>query len=394
MKITQFTIGNYKSFKDGKNRIYEANDINFIYGENNSGKSNVLKFLKLIFDPKRKTSDIEVEGKVLSRDSLDYFFEGIIDNEPYIFHKNKRENKIEFKFFIDIPNEELKRVGFDFFHALNKEYLAGSGNIAKLKIEGNIVSIDSKSTSIISLDAVHLNGLEVFGKDKTGDKYFNSGKNPMELLGDRVKFQQLMSYFNEIALYIDNDRFFKKEKIQKDTKKLTAQNFKSWLYNFSLDEFRYEDYLKLMDFVRSNKIESLGSLTKLDVSFSIDESDNLDLLLHNGSERLPISSFGTGVSQIFFILAKIFNTRSKIILIEELELNLSPKTQRELFKILRKLIDAGIIDQVFFTSHSKYFNFRNDFSIFEVSIDGSGVSSIQRQNGSVRAGFFNAYKLD
>ncbi|MFS4468275.1 AAA family ATPase [Maribacter sp. 2210JD10-5] len=394
MKITQFILSNFKSFKNGKNRIYDANVINFIYGENNSGKSNILKFLKLIFNLKRTTNAIEVEGDVLSKDSLNYFFEGIIDNEPYIFHKNKRDEKIVFKFFIDISNEELKTAGFDFFETLKEEYLDGGGKVAKLKFEGNIRSLDTKSTSEISLDSVSLNGKEVYLKDKKQEKFFNSGHDPMGLLGDKIKFQQLISYLNEITLYIDNDRFFEKEKFQKEVSSLNAQNFKSWLYNFSLDEFRYEEYLSLLEFVRTNKIESLNSLSKLDVSYSIDENNNLDLLLHNGSERLPISSFGTGVSQIFFILAKIFSTRSKVILIEELELNLSPKTQRELFKILRNLINQGQINQVFFTSHSRYFNFRNDFSIYEVSMDANGVSSIQRQNGSVRAGFFNAYKLD
>jgi predicted ATP-dependent endonuclease of OLD family len=393
MKIVQFTLENFKSFKDSNNRINRASDINFIYGENNSGKSNILKFLKLIFSLKRNSNEIEVEGEVLKQSSLEYFFEGIIESEPYIYHKNLRNNAVKFEFSIHLSHKEIEDAQFDFYDHLFEEYIKGAHDPILLKLQGQIKSLDSRSTSEIELTSVELNSKEVYSKTAAGEQYFKSGASKMNLLNNKSSFQRFLSYLNSITLYIDNDRFFKKEKLN-DSNELNSQNFKNWLYKFSVDEFRHDEYLKLLEFIKKNKIDSLKSLSNLELSYSIDNKNNLELILNNGSERLPIDSFGTGVSQIFYILCKIYQSNSRIILIEELELNLSPKTQRELFKIIRSMIEDGIIDQVFFTSHSSYFNFRNDFSIYEVQIDENGISNVARQTNSVRRGFFISTKLD
>lgn len=394
MKITQFTIKNYKSFSKTNNRVYSANNINLIYGENNSGKSNILRFLKLIFSLKKIENNLEVEGENVMQTSRDYFFEGLIESEPYIYHKNIRHEKIEYTFFIELTHKEIKEANFDFFTSLESEYLKNSKNPAILRFDGEIKSLDNKYLSEIRLNQVKLSNKEVYLNDDNEEHIFRSGAEEMNLQGDFRSFKQFMAYLNNIVIYIDNDRFFGKEKYALQSNELTAKNFKNWLYNFSLDEFRYEEYLNLLSFIRKHKIQSLKSLSDLDLSFGMDSSNNLELLLSNGSERLPIDSFGTGVSQIFFILCKIYISKKKIILIEEIELNLSPKTQRELFKILREMIEEGIIDQVFFTSHSGYFNFRNDFSIYEVNINSNGVSEVERKDGNRRSPFFANKRID
>ena len=134
-------------------------------------------------------------------------------------------------------------------------------------------------------------------------------------------------------------------------------------------------------------------MSELDLSFSINGNE-LEIMLNNGSERLPIDSFGTGVSQLLYLLTQLFFTNSRIILIEELELNLSNKTQREFFKVLRELINKKVIDQVFFTTHSKAFNFRNDFSVYEVDISNNGVSSVKHMTNGPRKNFFVSTLID
>ena len=80
-------------------------------------------------------------------------------------------------------------------------------------------------------------------------------------------------------------------------------------------------------------------------------------------------------------------SNSKVVLIEELEMNFSPKYQQELLGILKALMEKGKIDQVFFTTHSKYFSSRSDFSIYEVKMT-EGVSTAVKVT-SKRKDFFN-----
>ncbi len=58
-------------------------------------------------------------------------------------------------------------------------------------------------------------------------------------------------------------------------------------------------------------------------------------------------------------------------------MNFSPKYQKELLEILKKLISAGKIDQVFFTTHSEHFTSRTDFSIYEITMN-AGISTIEK----------------
>ena len=102
----------------------------------------------------------------------------------------------------------------------------------------------------------------------------------------------------------------------------------------------------------------------------------LQVLLKTNSERLPINSFGTGVMQILLLLSTIFETNSRIVLIEELELNLSPKVQQELLKLLTNIIGNKKIDQVIFTSHSDILGKAEGLSVFKVQMT-NGVSGVQ-----------------
>ena len=393
MKIEQFTLTNFKSFDSSNQRVYNTSDINLIFGENNSGKSNILKFLRIIFKLKRTSNTIQVEESLIETDSFDNFFTGFIDNEAYIFHKNKRKDNILFNFHLKILNKEITDGGLDFNSDLEKEYFKKGVDYSILKFEGEIRNLDYDNSEII-LRSSHLNSIEIYSNTGTVEHYFRSGKKEPQLEGNKKAFIELMSLFNDLTVYIDNDRFFKKEKFSKGLIDLNPQNFKNWLYSLSTNELKYDQYLNLLNFIRKNSIKSLGLMKSLDLSFSHKNDDELELLINNGSERLPIDSFGTGVTQIFYILTKVFFSPSKILLVEELELNLSPKTQRELFDILRKLIEENIISQVFFTSHSSYFNFRNDFSLFEVSINGNGASKINRIEPKAKNPFFENMRID
>src|SRR5260221_6830242 len=103
MKITRLSVTNYKSFGSNVNPVDDdirgLKNINMVYGYNNSGKSNLLKFLHLIFQPKVTSTGIKVEGEgeKLTSDQEFAFWRGPILNSAFIFHKNNREKAITFE---------------------------------------------------------------------------------------------------------------------------------------------------------------------------------------------------------------------------------------------------------------------------------------------------------
>ena len=376
MRILYFKIGNFKSFTDTNNKISDASAINFIYGENNSGKSNVLKFLNIVFSPKIEVEKISIQGRDNQRETEGNFFDGVIDNEPYIYHKNQREKDITFEFKISVLKSDLESTGYEFYEQLKNEYFNNRNNDFKLKFTGRIFSLDQEATSFFEINEGSIEGHQMYQRNVTGNIYFD--KKP-SLIGNKNAYIQLMAYFNNSVVFIDNNRYFVNEKATTDLGDLTPDNYKNWLYNFSLNAYTYHKYTSLLDFIRSFKIGKLNDIENLDLTFSIDSENNLELMLNKGVDRLPITSFGTGINQLLYILTKIFMSESRILVIEELELNLSPKTQKELFKVFKVLIENRVIDQIFFTSHSPYFNYRNDFSIYEVGINLNKVSSITKK---------------
>lgn len=376
MTIRNFTLGNFKSFANANNLLQNASPINMIYGHNNSGKSNLLKFLNLLLKSKDKFDEVEVEGKIVRRSQVRNFYDGLIENEPFIYHKNNRSVDIKYEIILVVTKLELQ-TNFTEYAQLAPTYFSNADDTVEIKLSGRIYSIDSQSTSLIELQGALIDNKEAFAIDAGVSIYFRGIEG---LEGQSQILDSLLSYFNNAINFIDNNRYFTEEKFAINDEELRPANFKNWLYNKSLNNFKHAEYEEFLGFVRKYKVgKRLVDLEKLDISFAVDIDNNVDIMLNKGEDRLPISSFGTGISQVLFILAKIFDSTARIISIEELELNLSPNTQKELLNIFLALIKDNIIDQVFFTSHSPFFNFRNDFSLYEIEINAAKVSTISKK---------------
>jgi predicted ATP-dependent endonuclease of OLD family len=372
-----------------------------LYGYNNSGKSNILKFLNLIFQPKVQREGITVEGTREVREKQSSFWNGFIDDSGFLFHKNNRKTPIEFDFRIEVMHDEIKKGGFLNFEDLNKDFLNSNRDYATFEFYGKIKAFDEFHTSEIILDSAKLNKLSILSRDANGKTaYFEKARNAKSpLKGDGIAFDNLLSIFNNAVCFFDNGRFFNTEKMDTNVKELTPSSYKNWLYNVSMSPERYRIFSELTDFLRKNKIavknddedlfkgaEKNSPFGDFTPEFAKVGKDEIELMLRVGKDRFPLSSYGTGIQQLLYILSKVYITNSRILLIEELEMNFSPKYQKGVLELLKNLLTARKIDQVFFTTHSKYFDTRTDFSIYEVKM-ASGASSIQKVK-SRRKSFF------
>ena len=106
---------------------------------------------------------------------------------------------------------------------------------------------------------------------------------------------------------------------------------------------------------------------------------------------LPIGRRGSGVQQILTILSYITQANSPIVGIEELEINLSPKTQKLVVTSLLELINSrsSVVRQIIFTTHSPHIGKRNEAERRGVWME-KGETKVKKPSEAEVTGFFNS----
>lgn len=78
-------------------------------------------------------------------------------------------------------------------------------------------------------------------------------------------------------------------------------------------------------------------------------------------EGVPIEDSGSGIQQLVLMLGQIIFNPGRLVGIEEPEMNLNARWQDNLRNLLRGLVAPDGVDQVFISSHSSHFEFRDNF---------------------------------
>ncbi len=383
MKIKNIEIENFKSLK--KVSINNLLDVNMIYGYNNSGKSNLLKFLELIFWAPEYNVKLPIEGvrTVETQKNKDSFWKKTILNHPFIFRK-EQDKFLDISFSITIElDEKYLKDNIDDFTKFQNEYFINNASSVDLIYQG-VIEKTGNYQAQQKTTRISLNGKEIYSVDESGTPITFTGSQTLNF----NDFESLMSLFNDCILLLDNDRYFMNEKEENDSNEISSKNFKNKMFGLSLAYLKENEYQQLNTFLKSFVINSADSVFSNNEKSSpfqnfqfefIRVGEEIEIILMNDFGKFPLSNFGTGVQQIIFILTKIFLANKKIILIEEIELNLSPKYQLEIVNfIFEKLIKSSIINQLFYTTHSPLMCYRSEFRSLQARIDAAGISSIQQ----------------
>lgn len=392
MKIKKLRIQNYKSISDLT--IEDFSNVNMIFGPNNSGKSNVLTFIDILFSPKIKSAVPEFDTSRFKGETPSLkgqpspFWDGMIINRPFIFRNNDWKKPINFEILIELPSESLSFLQPDQLIAIKKLFLDESATF-NLELFGQIVGLTPISSEI-HLDKVNLNEKNIYIRNP--EDFFSSipktDKSGVKSSGYEI-FHSILNLINNSVLFLNNDRYFHPEREDKSIEELIPSNFTNWFHNLSLDTERYNDFVKIIgeiatfkpsgdaDFLKGEQNSPINQ--ELDFEFARKGDDILLMLTNVLKKRLPLENFGTGVQQILFILSKIAEAKPKIILIEEIELNLSPKYQYELIQHLIKFIEGDTkCTQLFFTTHTPILAYRTDFVMFNIQISDIGETHCRK----------------
>jgi AAA15 family ATPase/GTPase len=374
MKITSIALSNFKSFSQmGK---VDFLDINFIFGFNNSGKSNLLKFIETVFSRKvnaESTTYQNNEGETKTRTTLERvnFWEGIIENHDNIFRIGS-DKGVEFEISVQLSLAEISSLTI-YAQLLTNSYALADKPI-DIVIKGEINPLGQYS-----------------GKQELVEVLINTHQVYDRNAGNSFDYDELLSVMNDSVLFIDFDRFFKNEIINDKIIELKPRDFRNWLFNLSLDGERNNEFTVLLNKIKAftisstdKNIESNEKNNPLNNQFTYRfqrQKNSLEIILKNKAGlEIPLSSFGTGVHQLIYLLFKINESNVKVLLLEEIELNLSAMYQNKIVEYIDKMIKEPkkSLSQAFITSHSPIHCYRNQDGSYVSNINDKGETQITR----------------
>ncbi len=370
MYIRSFKIENFRSLK--VININRLNPITLFHGDNDVGKSNIIAALEIIFKSKEHDETVSSpKGRMVSQRILG-FWEGSISNFGDNFHLGSLDS-IKFSVTFRFETDDLNALTSKFKETAT--LIRPGDNPNDISIKGKIERAEQENASQ-SLEEVKLNNHEIYQLSADGGREYVTSLSALELSTRYGIFEELLSILNDAFIVVPAQRYLTTEvDLKGQTCLLEPNSFKNWLHNLEMDR-------------RTNALfEEIKRLFQ-EPPFNFGEigfariGNNLEIMVNRPGLRLPIGRLGTGVQQILMLLAHIVYNRGKIVGIEELEVNLSEKSQNNMLKLLDELIRhrKSTIRQVLLTTHSYEYGREGTILRWFISNDGEKTSAKKWDN--------------
>ncbi len=327
-RLKSLKIKNYKHIGDSYIGFDKLENLNILVGQNNIGKSTLLQSIEMLISDNKNNRDISMETKLefgfcpTTNEIKNAFDEhtsgGQIGINHFTFGQKYINNYMSFEFqpnktigtpqitLSNIPGISLNQFSFnkkvDNFENLAKNYLNNyirCLKLIKLSADRNLVPEVQNSNQIVSEDGT--------GATNLLRQYLNVANLPNEVVENDI-----LNALNQIM--------------------------------------KPENYFER---IMCQEIETTD-----------DSNSKWEILLVNENGKIPISSSGSGLKTVLLVLIKLFlETREKssynfeqslensIFIFEELENNLHPAIQRNLFEFLYQWAQE-YNSQIFLTTHS------------------------------------------
>ena len=361
IRIKELSIKNFRSLKD-----IQISDLNrpasVFHGPNNSGKSNILMVLPVIFSRKMHAESIK------SPDRTTPFWLGSIRNFSDNFYMGK-EKQIGFSVKLELVPAAFE----DCFHSDIKQVVYQKGSQYQVCLEGTITQngLDGE----MKLDLFKINDNVAYRNLVDGEQEWFPDIENVDTKERQNSAEAALRKFDNLVSLVPANRYLTAEKstdgVALDA--LCSEKFKSWFHSLSLSRENYEVFLQICSWFDEEPFK-LGK-----VSF-LKEDDELELMIEDCSGfRMPIASKGSGIQQMLVLLGYIAGLDSPIICIEEPELNLSTEYQKIVISKLIALAENNEFQssQILISSHSDQIGSIGDLKRFHVENPGGSQTLVR-----------------
>jgi AAA ATPase domain len=362
--IQGFGFSGYRSVGKDLIKIGPLKKINLIIGQNNSGKSNIVRFLYKHFNEILKSLNL---NQISSGTNISF--------EPIDI--NKKDNQSPLRFSLCINNSQhsyANRPEIKKIIDSNVFIDPRDNNYSWFEFESSYLNEPYRPSYLIE-DVIPLL------KDSEWSTLWSSlikkgtGKTNSDLRTHWVPqtmekiFQSIIhTEPQEIAFIPDIRRIGDPQAEVKDFSGLGIIDRLAKLQNPSLDALKDKDtFEKINIFLR----------TVLENSEATLEIPHLRDVIHvrMDEKTLPLSSLGTGIHEVIILAVAATLLENSILCIEEPELHLHPLLQKKLLQYLC----VNTNNQYIFTTHSTHLLDTEDIAIFHVTLN-DGQTTVDAVN--------------
>ena len=361
MIIREVSVKGFRSLWDVS--ITDLGIVNVFFGENNSGKSNILEALEILF--KVEQEELPLSG----------FYQGELSNFVDNFTVQPDgavATTINISCKVGIGNEDTAKIPVFTDFMKQNDILKERKQWLQLDVEIN--PLTSRIANKMLKKATINDNVMYDSSVPPPGRIFPELSGKVDLEASHNAAEELFIYIIDSFNKIHTGRFMETRKVTESSEmdvSIHMQQFKNWFR--TLVESRGEEYRTFQKIQGWFKEKPFAYGTVRPIL----SQGKTELIIEDMFGReLVLERLGTGVQQILVLLsqiaARVSGSKTKIFGIEELELNLSPTMQMETLNMLKELGDNPIasgLSQVFLTSHSPYLCIEDYAELYAVSID-------------------------
>lgn len=359
LPLSSFSIGGYRSFGDKVQRFGKLSRINLFIGQNNCGKSNILRFLHDIYPGSAKAISLTALDRhiPISANFITGISVSLCKNDqgqtpeftsefsPKIIQDQYHQNRL--KLIFEVFQEKARLDGtvdnlwFDF--DVNKSLINNNWDAAfKVINDPNLMSIWNGMTN------------------QTGGSR-NQHWYPETLKRLTPTFTpinvKMIPAIRQVGKQGSVSEEYSGEGIIERLAKLQNPDV--------LSQNNREKFKRINEFLQ-NVIDN--NTASIEIPY-----ERNTILVHIDGKALPLESLGTGIHEVIILAAAATILENAVICMEEPELHLNPILQK---KLMRYLLDATT-NQYFITTHSAALMDTPSAEVYHIKME-DGQSIVER----------------